>query len=164
MDAYVEARNAGTAAKIESYRSECQQAADNIRALAPRLKELIETAQALWHRGIPVGTRQKDRLGLFLQDEFMSESICHKIGFITKEGWQNKGSVWYRPEYVGMIGGGLNGADFVVDQHGYTAPAGYSCGHGCDQVGSKEWLQKAKEFLGGFDEFEKNFYGYVDSL
>lgn len=156
INAFAQARDDAKARAENDFMQKCKEMKREIKKLAPRIKELVSVAQALWEKKIPLGRRTTDWAGY--KDEFLSEGIHHKLGFIDAE-------INGIPVYVGEVGGGACGGDFIVSVAGENIlTSKYDREHIPDAVFSKDWAGKAEGFLAGFDEFEKRFYEYVDTL
>lgn len=117
-----------------------------VKALAPRIKELISAANELKSNGFTLGRRTHD--GFF--EEFVSNGIDHNTGFI-KHHCNIIG--------VGITGHGCNGADVVWDING-----DYIQSLSEDKWSDYTIKQKLDGFIKTFDGFEKRFYEYVDNL
>lgn len=117
-----------------------------VKALAPRIKELISVANELKSNGFTLGRRTHD--GFF--EEFVSNGIDHNTGFIDYH---------YNIIGVGIKGGGCNGADVVWNINGDYIQS----------LSENKWSdytikQKLDGFIKTFDGFENRFYEYVDNL
>lgn len=124
---------------------------DKVRALKPRISELIETANECLEYGIEINKYAINRnCYSYVQGTFVSNGMYHRVGFILNSG---------HISYVGIINGGACGIyDFVTDGEKIA----YVRQNSNDtRVPGIEDLEK---FVNGFDEFEKQFYSYIDSL
>lgn len=156
INAFAQARDDAKARAENDFMQRCKKVEKELKKLAPRIKELVSVAQALWEKKIPLGKRTTDWAGY--KDEFLSEAIHHRIGFIDA-------SFYSCPDYVGIVGGGWCGGDFILDTNGENVMfSKYRRENTPDAVFSKPWLDKAETFLKLFDEFENKFYEYVENL
>ena len=137
------------------------------KALSPRINKMWDVANALRHNGFKLGDKI-DRNGL---GNFESDGICHRLGFYYK------GNPYWGPipiDGFGIQGGGCCGSSVYIDRYAnifwrggilnantinnldYRVPTpAYDCGHiNCKLV----------EILEGFDEFERKFYEYAESV
>lgn len=122
-----------------------------VKDLWPRIYKLCELATACIENGITVGPPPS---GVFqITDEYISNGITHKIGFIASYERGRYGQI----QGVGIKGGGCDGEDVIWNWHG-------------DYLGNeKKWTQykidtKLDRFLNGFDEFENGFLSYINNL
>lgn len=130
-----------------------------LNALAPRLHDLMDVALALWRNKIPLG-KVTGHNWLEYDVEFMSEGIHHRIGFIGKPG--PGGDLNREPIGFGIVGGGVCGRTLFIDTDGNLDAS--SRDYYLHDFPNYRELQKAKDFISGFDDFERRFYEYVDSL
>lgn len=138
-----------------------QEYIEQIKALGPRIKELLKIANVCLENGVEINRQGKSHVQYseeWNNATFCTNCITHKIGFV----WQYKDNVFINKiEAMGIDGGGANGehylrtdGEFVVSRNG----RGYD-------VGYKEPDEsQLKEFIKNFDKFESAFYGYVDGL
>lgn len=134
---------------------------EKIKALGPRIKELIDVANACLDNGIEIngqGRGHSQYSNEWENKTFCTNCITHKIGFV----WQCKDGIFInRIEEMGINGGGACGehylrtnGDYVVSRSGYGDKARY-----------RELNEhQLKQFVNRFDEFESAFYKYIDSL
>lgn len=112
---------------------------DVIRSLKPRIDELLEVGQACYDNGIELsGGRWGGHEG-YDTHQFFTNGWSHLTGFYGTDF-----------KYVGKAGGGAcnwdlktNGDEIIVS-------------------GSEEYI--LKKFIEQFDEFETEFYKYVDKI
>ena len=138
--------------KIAYYKSE-------IKKFAPRIDEMLKVAIELRNNQIPLGVPIKDIA--CDKEPFVSDGIYHRLGFIDicRDGVRT----WHNA--IGIIGGGYCGNDFYVDCNGEIVECAIK--HGMfsylyDPV--RDFMDKASQFICEFDDFEKRFYDYVDTL
>ena len=143
--------------------NELQQEVDEVkaalRALAPRLNDLMACAKELWRNNIPLG-KVTGSNWLEYDVEFMSECIHHRIGFMGAPG--PGGDLHREPVGFGIAGGGCCGKSLFIETDGelYSGTKDYYL----HDFHDKSELDKGRKFLAGFDDFERRFYEYVDSL
>lgn len=90
---------------------------------------------------------------LFLEvPEFQTDSWAHHLGFFINTHNNRTRNV----EYIGMAGGGASGESIKVNTKGVVV------GEIDDDI--LDFKFKCEYFLKNFDDFEKRFYEYVDSL
>ncbi len=135
-----------------------EESLDKIRALAPRIAELIDTANECVINGICIDEYSKSGFyhcyDSYKKGTFVTNGISHRVGFYipyrTKE-----------IEYMGIENGGCNGRyNLVVDCDGtalYVNKANAS-----DRITPD--IYDLNKFLARFDEFESAFYAYVDRI
>lgn len=131
--------------------------------LQPRIAELIETVNACIKNGIEINKYRNSHCysgyDNYKQGTFVSNAISHKIGFIQGNGV----SFGYNPKtpitVMGIVNGGACGK---LDFHTNGINA-YSVHEDTKEM-SKARIKDIKKFLDNFDEFEKAFYEYVDSI
>lgn len=126
-----------------------------VRGLRPRIAELLETANACAENGIEIDAYGKsfDRSrDSYEKGTFVTNSITHRLGFVhTSKGCK---ILWLGIEAGGACGP-LNfrtNGDTVCSIHENERHVG------------PPLTKHLKEFLEKFDEFEKAFYDYVDSI
>ena len=130
--------------------------ANGIKALTPRIKELITVGVALLTNHIPFG---KVSGGWEAYEEFITNGITHKLGFFFKYGKDNSPLLG-----IGIKGGGCDGHDLAVNADGefvinidpYAKVYRYD--------GYYDYCRKCRQFIKDFDEFEKKVYQYIDNL
>jgi hypothetical protein len=94
---------------------------------------------------IPLGKPvAKDKFG-YKTPEFEADGSVHDLGFvINRNGYLAS---------IGTKGGGWDGANFEVNSKGVII-----------SDPDRQFEYKCERFLKNFDDFEKRFYEYVDSL
>ena len=125
--------------KIEEYKA-------HIKTLKPRIDELLEVGNACLEHGIPLtGSRWGGHEG-YDTHQFFTNSWSHLVGFVAefKNGKQNLLTK------VGKAGGGACNFNLITD------------GETINVSGNVEYVLKA--FVDDFDEFETEFYKYVDKV
>lgn len=133
--------------------TEMAKARDAFRALAPRIKQLIEVAQEMQRNGFTLG-QMKGYPTAF--PEFETDWWYHKLGFfcVNNHVQPIKRTLAYA---IGCMGGGACGNDLVIDKNGEVVSGIW------ESEGKWEYY-KVHEVLSGFDDFERRFYAYVESL
>ena len=130
--------------------------ANGIRALAPRIKELIAVGEALLANNIPFGKRVD---GWNNHEEFIANGITHELGFFFQFGKDNSPLLG-----IGIKGGGCKGHDlavnaeceFVINIDPYKRGDNYDSYY--------DYCRKYKQFINDFDDFESKVYQYVENL
>lgn len=118
-----------------------------VKKLAPRISDMLDIAQHLYENGISIGPKRSLH-GSPHSDEFVSSWWWHNLGFCYDS------SIRPREEYplwIGFINGGACGEDMCVDREGNIVKGHHK--YGDMQI-----------MLERFDEFERMFYDYVESL
>lgn len=134
---------------------------DRIKAFGPRIKELIEVANACIENGVEIN-RQGKSFSQY-QDEWNNATFCtncitHRVGFV----WQYKdGKFINRINTIGIDGGGANGEYYLRTNGDYLISR---VGRGCEDECNELDEYQLKTFVKTFDEFETSFYKYVDNL
>lgn len=134
----------------------------DIKALAPRINDMLIVANELFANGISLGKLIKN-YPWFDKEEFVAEGIHHRLGFIVV----HNGGYKYAPKEIGIYGGGCCGHDFYVDHNGDIVECGilhFGTNKCCEYDPVWDFIHKAKQFIDSFDDFEKRFYDYVDTL
>ena len=122
--------------RIEKYKA-------HIKTLKPRIDELLEVGNACLEYGIPLtGSRWGGHEG-YDTHQFISNSWSHLVGFVS----DGKNKPFTK---VGKIGGGACYWNLTTD------------GVNIDVTGNVESV--LRYFVEDFDEFEKEFYKYVDGI
>ena len=126
--------------KVEAYKAQ-------VRALQPRIAELIEVGNACLKHGIPLEYDGLGREESYENHQFISNGFSHLVGFIG----EGKTALGRKPfKMVGKVGGGA--CDYNLATDGVTMEV------------SGRVEDVLKMFLDGFDKFETEFYKYVDSV
>lgn len=130
----------------------------DIKALAPRIKQLMEIAVALLKNNIPLGKRGTTITGSY-DDAFETDGIHHGLGFFFRYERGYKYLVG-----IGIKGGGCCGKDLAVNKDGDMVVKIDPHYHSYMYFGFNDYCNKCKTFLQKFDDFEKNVNDYVDNL
>ena len=130
--------------------------ANGIKALTPRIKELITVGVALLANNIPFG---KVSGGWEAHEEFITNGITHELGFFFKFAKDNSPLLG-----IGIKGGGCDGHDLAVNADGEFVININPYKKGYNYDGYYDYCRKYKQFIKDFDEFEKKVYQYVDNL
>ena len=134
-------------AKVNEYEALTKQILD----LQPRIAELIDVGNACLKNGIKLECDTRFKLG-GRSAGFIAEGICHHVGFIKP--W-NESTIYE----MGIINGGWFG-DFDFHTDGRKM---YSVSEkGGDY--SEARIEDMRKFVKDFDEFEQQFYDYVDDV
>jgi len=126
----------------------------DIKALAPRIANLIAIAIELCKNNIPLGKREKAVIGY--DEEFETNGITHKLGFYFSGERYLVG--------VGIEGGGCCGLDLAVNENGTMVKHPDPYYQSYQYFGYNDYCRKCEGFLKNFDEFEKRVNEYVDNL
>lgn len=130
--------------------------ANGIKALTPRIKELITVGVALLANNIPFG-KVGGRLGE--DEEFITNGITHKLGFFFKYAKDNSPLLG-----IGIKGGGCDGHDLAVNADGEVIININPYAKVYNYDGYYDYCRKYKQFIKDFDEFESKVYQYVENL
>ena len=122
-----------TQQKIEDYK-------DRIRALKPRIDELIEVGNACAIHGIPLTGKEWGGHEGYDTHQFITNSWSHLLGFVGDKNITR----------LGIFGGGACNYNLTTD------------GENIEVSGEIYYI--LKRFIKEFDTFETEFYKYVDNL
>ena len=150
-------------AKEQKIEAEVQELCARIRALKPRIDELLETGNACLENGIEVNAygnsfyRDWDK---YEKGTFVTNSISHKVGFVKE--WRQYDKGLHKFTQLGINNGGACGCyDFRTDgERIYFVNEN----NRTDIKGPSHKTRDLKEFLEDFDTFETEFYKYVDKV
>jgi len=133
--------------------------AERIRALKPRIQEILETANAAREAGIELGKKGMYSRGTD-PDVFETEGIYHRVGVMPNWKLGRRGDKGY--SYMGVENGGANGVyNFITDgvfvggihEDRYNKVTEYP-----------DFEYDMNKFLNNFDDYETRFYNYIDNL
>ena len=145
--------------------SKIGQMISQVRALRPRIQEILETANAASEAGIPLGGSR----GFYSEgtdpDYFEAEGIYHRVGVYPDwrlgGGPRSNGRNHYT--YMGIENGGANGKyNFITD--GDLVCGRYEEKPYNNVSDYPDFEYDLNKFLKGFDDFESRFYKYIDDL
>lgn len=154
IKAYAQRRDENEAKKVVAENEKKAQLEEQIRSLEPRIKELVETANACLTNGIEInayGSRFDHYYDNRERGTFVTNGISHRIGFVAR-----KGAAIFE---MGIDAGGAcgewyfrtNGKDIYEIKEDHTE----------SRQASAYWMSR---FVNEFDEFEADFYSYIDSI
>lgn len=152
---FAENRRASEINETERKMAELDSYAKKIGALAPRIKDLLEVAQALHENRTYIGKPKCGMIGSY--SEFVTDGIRHYLGFYVdmKKSFEPMNTAAGYPYAFGIKGGGCDGKDLEVNERGEIV-RGFAC--------EFSTFDKMKKLIKGFDNFEARFYAYVGSL
>lgn len=127
--------------RIEEYK-------ERVRALKPRIDELLEVGNACLTHGISLEGKAWGGHEGYDTHQFISNSWSHLVGFIKEYDQTTRKPLPFTK--VGEIGGGACHYNLTTD------------GVNINVSGDIEWV--LKDFLKDFDTFETEFYKYVDKV
>ena len=138
--------------RIEEERQiKCEELTEKIKALKPRIKELIDVGNACLVNGIAITGQAWGGHEGYDTHQFITNCWSHLVGFVQS----GKSAIFE----MGINAGGACGkwdfrtdGDRVYDVHEETKE---------HREASLEHMQK---FINRFDEFEESFYRYVDGI
>lgn len=129
---------------------------ERIRSLYPRINELIETANACIAHGIEINAYGKNHSSDYdksTKGTFVTNYISHRIGFVMEH---SKCKTIYE---MGINAGGYCGewnfrtdGENVIERH-----------ENGDRI-RPATIRYMERFINEFDEFERDFYGYIDGI
>lgn len=135
----------------EERRIKCEELTEKIKALKPRIKELIDVGNACLVNGIAITGQAWGGHEGYDTHQFITNCWSHLVGFVQS----GKSAIFE----MGIDAGGACGkwdfrtdGDRVYDVHEETKE---------HRGASLEHMQK---FINRFDEFEESFYRYVDGI
>ena len=127
----------------------------DIKALEPRIRNLIDTGNACLQSSIPLTVQGFGMREDYDTNQFFTNSWSHLVGFVG-----NPHDKSCHIEFIGIDGGGACGvynfrtdgvSVFSVNERNFSDIIVPSVGH-------------MERFLKRFDEFESAFYNYVDKV
>lgn len=139
--------NKKEARKAEDERRRHTAIINAVKKLAPRIADMLDIAQHLYNKNIPIG-KKRTLHGMQHSDEFVSSWWNHNLGFCYDSCKRPR--VEY-PMWFGFINGGAYGEDMCVDREGNIVRGSHK-------------YRNMQIMLEQFDEFERKFYDYVESL
>ena len=122
----------------------------NIKALSPRITDLITVANVCGENGICLGKEPSN---------LEAPEFVNRLGFYGAKQNPYKGIGSYNRLQItgiGYAGGGCCGENFLVDSEG-NIYEGWT--HKSETI-----IRKMKSFLDEFDSFEADFYRFIDQL
>lgn len=147
-----DARDAELARQEEAKRKRINEKVMAINALGPRIKDMLDVAKEPDAKRFSLGKKASDWIK---PQEFVTEGIEHRMGFYVKQNAQGNG--WPKHPYAfGIEGGGYSGYGLEIDEKGTIVrgmPSRYGSAEG-----------KMDYVIIHFDEVERKFYDYVESL
>lgn len=154
-----ERRDTEAKRKADDAHAQLMKKVNAIKALAPRIANMLDIAQSLWENKIRIGKPITEALGMTRSD-LTTDGINHTMGFYTdrKKVW---GEHWLStecgyPYAFGIEGGGYSGYGLEIDRNGNIVRGMPN------RYGTAE--DKMQWVIDHFDEFERKFYAYVESL
>lgn len=140
---YKEQQNRKEIEKEKISASNIKKYAKQIRALKPRIDEIIAVGNACKENDIPLSGSGLGGHEGYDTHQFISNGWSHVVGFI-------KGSNTQSFTKVGVIGGGFCNWHLETD--------------GDEIIAEGDVESVFKRFLDNFDTFESEFYKYVDEI
>ena len=135
----------------EERQMKCKELTEKIKALKPRIKELVEVGNACLMNGIAIIGQGWGGHEGYDTHQFVTNSWSHLVGFVQG----GKSAIFE----MGINAGGACGEwDFRTDGNRVYDVHEKTKAH---REASLEHMQK---FVNKFDEFEESFYGYVDGI
>lgn len=127
-----------------------------IKALGQRIKDMLEVAQALWAKRIYIGNAKNGMCAI--HSDLVTDGVDHRMGFYgdIKRAWRTHDYRTAYPYAFGIEGGGYEGYGLEINADGDIV-RGMP-----DRYGSAEC--KMDFVIEHFDEFERKFCDYVESL
>ena len=119
-----------------------------IRALKPRIDELLEVGNACLEHNIPLEGKAWGGHEGYDTNQFITNSWSHLLGFVAYRSPSNRNKIVFKQ--LGIMGGGACNYNLKTD------------GTTIEVDGDVLWV--LKHFVEKFDEFEREFYSYVDSV
>jgi len=130
------------AQQIEQYK-------ETIKSFKPRIDELLAVGNACLEHGIPLEGRAFGCREGYDTNQFITNSWSHLLGFVANYDRTMRKNLPFTK--LGIMGGGA--CDFNLRTDGVTV-----------EVSGKDILYVLKKFVDKFDEFETEFYKYVDKV
>lgn len=150
IDSFAEKKEAEKMTKTENESLEIKRLVDEIKELQPRINDLLIVGNACLFNKIPLkGTGFGCQQG-YDTHQFITNGWSHLLGFVDKSIAPQKLPFMY----LGIQGGGFYTYDLETD--GYIV---YVSGRD-----RRDKIHVLNRFIKEFDEFEKEFYAYVDRV
>lgn len=127
--------------RIEGYK-------EQIRALKPRIDELLEVGNACLKHGIPLEGQSFGCHEGYDTHQFITNSWSHLLGFVRAYDQSTRKPLMFTK--VGIFGGGA--CNYHLETDGVTIRV------------EKDQAYVLKRFVEEFDKFETEFYNYVDRV
>jgi len=127
--------------KIEKERQEEIAMINSIKSLKSRIDDLLLVANSCLSNGISIESREWNYMD-YKHGNFVADAVTHHLGFST----YGEKTI----HYLEIRGGGYDHYNLKTD--------------GCIVDVQGEKLYVLKRFLNEFDEFESEFYAYVDKF
>lgn len=134
---------------------------ERVKALQPRIKELIETANACLENGIEINACEKKGIYFcsYESGSFMANDAFHRVGFVKTWDFEYPTCVRKISE-IGINAGDFGGRyDFRTD-----GTKIYSVNKNNEKDIVEPSINYLNQFLRNFDDFESAFYNYVDNI
>ena len=126
-----------------------------IQALKPRIDEIIEVGNACQKHNIPMHGKAWGGHEGYDTHQFYTNSWSHLVGFVGNPHFRTQPTI----TMLGINGGGANGKyDFRTDGMNVYEE------HEDTKERILPTVYHMKKFLDKFDEFEREFYAYVDEV
>ena len=128
-----------------------------IKALAPRIKDMLDIAREMWLKRIPIGDKEPCIIGCL--SSLFTDGIDHRLGFFANRSreWRALDLRTAYPYNFGIEGGGYAGCGLEIDEDGNVIRGGVGKWY-------EPQLGKIRSLLTNFDKFEQSFYNYINSL
>lgn len=150
IDSFVEKKEAEKMTKTENESLEIKRLVDEIKELQPRISDLLIVGNACLVNHIPLKGTGFGCQQSYDTHQFITNGWSHLLGFVDKSIAPQKLPFMY----LGIQGGGFYTYDLETD--GYIV---YVSGHD-----RRDKIHVLNRFIKEFDEFEKEFYAYVDRV
>lgn len=160
INAYADRRDNELAKAKQAKEEHIKKMLATVKSWAPRIKELMATFNALVDRNVklPASSSYMD-----ITPDFITNGWSHHVGFIARYSCFSGHLEPARG--VGKAGGGACYDDVFFNEDGVPTkfhPDGMVIGVNAPMHDGN--IRNLEDFVSGFEEFEKRFYAFVDSL
>ncbi len=154
--------------KKQKIKEDTEKYLENIKELQPRIKKIIEIGNLCIQNNISIGHKPCSDKRTYKEKCFETEGIRHQLGFYpnNRQGYPTYKCLHY--DYIGIMNGGFCGDwDFLVndkeifevkEEDRYTPALDHTSTY------RKPTIRQMKKFLNQFDEFETEFYKFIENL
>lgn len=127
--------------RIEKYK-------EKIHELKPRIDELLKVGNACLEYNIPLEGKEWGGHEGYDTHQFITNSWSHLLGFVSRRDQFTRSRISFT--HLGIMGGGACNYNLETD------------GNKIEVSGDIEYI--LHRFIKDFDEFEAEFYNYVDKI
>lgn len=155
--------------KEQKRKTEEKKCLEKIKKLQPRIKQIIEIGNLCIENNIFIGHKPCSDKRTYKEKCFETEGIKHQLGFYPNnmQGYPVYKCLYY--DYIGIINGGFCGDwDFLINDKEILEIKQEKDKHtpALDHTSTyrKPTIRQMTKFLNQFDEFEREFYKFIENL